>query len=86
LDKVFKLKLIKKGGKSLFQQFKTFIRTFKSNIFSNHQQQLYNHLHSFKSLHLKEVKQHEESVSNEEKIKQLEKIISQDIKRNQNDD
>ena len=85
LDKVFESKSIKREDKSLFWQFKTFTQTFKSNVFTIHQQ-LCNCSYFSKPLHLKEVEQHERSASNEERMKQLDKVISQDVKKNQDND
>ena len=91
LDKVFKSKHIKRGGKILFQHLKEITRTLKApiqaNVFSNlkQQQQLYGTCIP-KSIHFQETKQYRPDSNHEEGKRRLDETIPQDIERVRNND
>ena len=86
LGKVFESKPIKRRGKIPFQQFKAFNWTFKANVFSNFQQRLYYCTWLPKPIHLQMIKQYGSSSNNEERMRGLNKNISQDAERDWNND
>ena len=86
LDKVFESKPIKRGGvKFHFDSSKNHSLKLQTHVFTNHQQ-LHNCTHFFKPLYFQKVKQHEQSTSNEERMRWLNKVIPQDNEETGGDD
>ena len=79
LDKVFKSKPIKRGGKIPSQQPKKSLKfqSTSTNIFPNcKQQHLYHGIYFPQSIHLMKTQQHGPSTSDEERIRGLDKVVS----------
>ena len=79
LDKVFESKPIKRGGKIPSQQLKKSLKfqSTSTNVFPNYKQQhLYHGTYFPQPIHLMKTQQHGPSTSDEERTRELDKVVS----------